>query len=191
MAWSNTMMHGWYFVPPLFAFVAIVGVAIMFVYNFLAAKTNLRLAYISIILVVPVLAFSAITLSSKIEQIRQENVFRKFRTNIGNYIAENTPPDSKLYLEPIGIIGYYSKRYIFDDAGLVSPQFIKFNRMEQTMANIAKKIEFANPDFIILRIYQLPDFCKAPELYSKYREIKRFEYFRGSEQLGMSLFVKN
>ncbi len=44
------------------------------------------------------------------------------RTEIGQWLKENTPQDSRVALEPIGAVGYHSGRYIVDLGGLVGPE---------------------------------------------------------------------
>jgi len=51
------------------------------------------------------------------------------RTALGLWLRDNTPPDAVVCLEPIGHIGWFSERYILDEAGLVSPQVIPYNMM--------------------------------------------------------------
>jgi hypothetical protein len=42
------------------------------------------------------------------------------KTLAGRWLAEHTPPDARLALEPIGAIGYHSGRYIVDLGGLLA-----------------------------------------------------------------------
>jgi hypothetical protein len=51
------------------------------------------------------------------------------RTALGLWLRDNTPADAVVCLEPIGHVGWFSERYILDEAGLVSPQVIPYNRM--------------------------------------------------------------
>jgi hypothetical protein len=112
----------------------------------------------------------------KLNQLKGELRFTKFLISIGRYINENTTPDATVYLEPIGFIGYYADRYIYDDAGLISPQFQDLNLLEQNLQNRSKKILTANPDYLALRIKYYDEFLNLPQLYNKFKEIKRFEY---------------
>jgi arabinofuranosyltransferase len=44
----------------------------------------------------------------------------------GDWLRENTPPESSLAYVEIGIVGYYSERYVYDLMGLVSPRAIPY-----------------------------------------------------------------
>ncbi|MGV3721141.1 MAG: hypothetical protein ACO1SX_09545, partial [Actinomycetota bacterium] len=50
------------------------------------------------------------------------------RKSIGLWLGEHTPADARIAMEPIGYIGYYSKRRILDEVGLVSPEMVPLNR---------------------------------------------------------------
>ncbi len=71
------------------------------------------------------------------------------RKPIGLWLAQNTPPDSLVSAEPIGYIGYYSRRRILDEVGLVSPGVIPFNRRGAGwFAGVVKRYR---PDYIVER----------------------------------------
>jgi hypothetical protein len=59
---------------------------------------------------------------------RFQTAEHRVRRAIGLWLAENTPPDARIALEPIGYIGYYSRRRILDEVGLVSPEMVPLNR---------------------------------------------------------------
>jgi hypothetical protein len=50
------------------------------------------------------------------------------RRELGLWLRESTPEDARVALEPIGYIGYYSRRRILDEVGLVSPEMVALNR---------------------------------------------------------------
>jgi hypothetical protein len=56
---------------------------------------------------------------------RAEETVRK---SIGLWLRDHTPPDTRVAMEPIGYIGYYSRRRILDEVGLVSPEMVPLNR---------------------------------------------------------------
>jgi hypothetical protein len=43
---------------------------------------------------------------------------------VGLWLKANTPSEATILLEPLGYIGYYSGRRMFDDAGLVTPKAV-------------------------------------------------------------------
>ena len=136
------------------------------------------------------MAFGVVTVGLKIKILSDEAEHIKFRKEIGKYINSNYPSDATLYLEPIGIIGYFAKRYILDETGLVSPQFIQFNRMKPTMENVAKKIEFSQPSIILQYNKDIEQFKAVKYIEDNYRIVKRFDPPPGAENIGMTLMEK-
>jgi hypothetical protein len=51
------------------------------------------------------------------------------------WVRDNTAPDAKVAAHDIGALGYFSERYIFDMAGLVSPRVIPYLRNEPRLAD--------------------------------------------------------
>ncbi len=190
LAYANTNVHGWYYIPPLFAYIIITGIAVITIYDYIIRKTSLRRLFLQIAMAFILLVSTAPLFISKIVQLQSEYSFKTFRTSIGKFLEQNTPKKATLYLEPIGIIGYHSRRYIYDDAGLISPQFIELNYLEQNAANRSKKIRLADPDYLILRIKYLDQFEQIAYIKENFQEIKRFEFIRDTEQLGMAVFKR-
>ncbi|PJA26557.1 MAG: hypothetical protein CO189_10165 [candidate division Zixibacteria bacterium CG_4_9_14_3_um_filter_46_8] len=44
------------------------------------------------------------------------------------YFRDHTPPEAKIFLEPIAQVGYYSGRYIICEIGLVSPEVVEIKK---------------------------------------------------------------
>lgn len=55
------------------------------------------------------------------EAVKMQRFENELRKPIGVWLEQNTVPDAVVATEPIGYIGYYSKRPILDEVGLVSP----------------------------------------------------------------------
>ncbi len=50
------------------------------------------------------------------------------RRSIGEWLRDNTPENARIAVEPLGYIGYYSRRRLLDEVGLVSPEMVPLNR---------------------------------------------------------------
>ena len=59
---------------------------------------------------------------------RLQQAERSVREAVGLWLHENTPENARIAMEPIGYIGYFSRRRILDEVGLVSPEMIPLNR---------------------------------------------------------------
>lgn len=177
LIYSKTMLFGWYFVPPLFVYIIISGIGIAFITEKINNWLKLKQIALQYLLILGLLFFSVLVVKERIDDLSlghayQQNVLKK----LALYIKENSNPEATIYLEPIGAIGYYSERYIYDDAGLVSPIFIELNRLPYTAYNRYKKIDLVKPVFIVLRNHEIEDFYLNSDLLNEYQLIKNFEF---------------
>ncbi len=65
---------------------------------------------------------------------------------IGTWLAQNTPKESKIATAEIGALGWYSKRYMIDILGLVTPgnaQLLKEQKLSEWLS-------FYEPDFLVI-----------------------------------------
>ncbi|MEE9554404.1 MAG: hypothetical protein V3W18_08920 [candidate division Zixibacteria bacterium] len=190
MSLANVHMHGWYYIPPLFSYITIAGITLLFLYEYVtkikpSAKPIIKGVFLS-----GIIAMSLITLIPKIQQIKDERGLTRVLTEIGVYLNRHTPEDATIYLEPIGFIGYFSKRYIFDESGLVSPQFIELSKLENNISTKAKKIALANPDYLLLRIKYLSEYYQYSRLSDNFREIERYNHYFNGIQEGLVVFER-
>jgi hypothetical protein len=66
----------------------------------------------------------------------------------GFWLRQNSDPDARVQLEPLGYVGYYSERVMIDEVGLVTPQMVKLKR--QGVFDLDKYIGFFQPDFVLI-----------------------------------------
>lgn len=66
---------------------------------------------------------------------------------IGNWLNKNTPPEATVLVEPLGYIGYYSDRHMYDEVGLITPKIVDLKR--QGLAAPAY-IQALKPDFYVI-----------------------------------------
>ncbi|HTE16862.1 MAG TPA: hypothetical protein VK689_00600, partial [Armatimonadota bacterium] len=71
------------------------------------------------------------------------------RKQIGLWLRENTRPHVRVALEPIGYVGYYSRRRILDEVGLVSPEMIPLNR--EGAGWFGRMLKRHRPDYVVER----------------------------------------
>jgi hypothetical protein len=189
---SKTHIFAWYLIPPLFVFITISGISIIFISKWINDKLNFK--YFNLIVFIGITLFSTLTLYLKIVQIKTEyNYEQEVRVKLGKYLDENTPKNASVFLEPIGIIGYYSNRYIYDDAALISPQFLDLNRLPNTPETRFKKIELVKPDYLVIRDRYLNEFYSKTKLKDFYQSVKTFNYPSNSNSFefpSLTLFKK-
>jgi hypothetical protein len=71
------------------------------------------------------------------------------RREVGLWLREHTPPEARIAMEPIGYIGYYSRRRILDEVGLVSPEMVPLNR--EGAGWFDRMVRQLRPDYIVER----------------------------------------
>ncbi|MDT3696525.1 MAG: hypothetical protein ROY99_09030 [Ignavibacterium sp.] len=191
---SKTQIHGWYLIPPLFVFLIVSGIGIFSIYNILLKNFSRYQKLLNAFVVVFVILSSAFALKLKIEQMNFELSYEEtVRIPIGKYLNKYTPISSTVFLEPIGVIGYYSNRYIYDDSALISPIFLEINRLTYNASSVYKKIELVKPDYLVLRNRDLEDFYTSTNLLKEYEKIKSFKdtvWFKENSPLSMTIFER-
>jgi|GEM_PF-5680684 len=87
---------------------------------------------------------------------------RQLLTDMDLYrVAQKINPDSTVFCGDIGIIGYYTKDcYIYDYAGLVTPEAMKYNQEKKIYPdgstnisdeNLLKEIQVVKPGYVVMR----------------------------------------
>jgi hypothetical protein len=98
------------------------------------------------------------------------------REALGIMFASQIPPDSKIMLEPIGYIGFYSNRYVYDLAGLVSPAIVNL-RKQYPLDWYSRAIFSLAPDFLVLRKFEIEQnecFVGGGRLFQSEEDKSRF-----------------
>ena len=96
-------------------------------------------------------------------------------TELSTYLREHTPAGSSVAVGDVGLIGFYSHRYVIDVEGLVTQQMIPIRALMTQEDLIASEIYWSikRPDYVI-DISTMPDrLCTLPEVGSHYREVIR------------------
>ncbi len=148
---AQTKIHIWYYVPFYLGYLILVTLGAELAYEKLngvwvssfadksprakipSGVAVFRTALISVVIIASVMICSqqirrTIGLLA-VEQVVVEDINKK----MGLWLEANTQPTDTICAEDIGHLGYYSKRYILDQDGLVSPQAIPFNRKKDRL----------------------------------------------------------
>jgi hypothetical protein len=96
-------------------------------------------------------ALQATLLAAVAWQMRTQQTLieNRHRREIGRWLAENAATGDRVYLEPLGYIGYYSGLKMLDHPGLASPEVVAARASgHHTHAAI---IEHLRPEWLVLR----------------------------------------
>jgi hypothetical protein len=77
-------------------------------------------------------------------------------TDLASYVTSHTSPDSRVFLEHIGLVGYRSMRPILDVIGLVSPEILEM-RKQYPNRWLPESLRKYQPEVVVLYGWQLPE----------------------------------
>jgi hypothetical protein len=76
----------------------------------------------------------------------------------GEWIAASSPPRATIFAEPIGVLGFYSRRYLWDTVGLVSPTITDYRRrFPESNRWYWEGLRDLRPDLVVLRSFERPE----------------------------------
>lgn len=183
---AGTRMHMWYYVPFYAGYLILVVFGLGLVWEkikgvlvrlasvssvrgrpLVAAKTLVAVSLAAVLIVAGLVYVQQMKRTFRLaaaQQVGWEDVHK----GIGLWLAEHTQPDDTISAEDIGYLGYYSRRYILDHDGIVSPQAIPFNKNKDRLG--------------LIRSYQ-PAFCVIGFAEPYYSQVTGSEWFRSNYQL--------
>jgi hypothetical protein len=90
------------------------------------------------------------------EMFRGERNVQRFvedgvRKQVGLYLAGVERPDQTIGCEPLGYIGYYSRRVVLAYPGMCNLQVTRFVREHPHQRNLVDMLDYFRPDYIALR----------------------------------------
>ena len=91
---------------------------------------------------------------------RNQRIEDTVRRPLGLWLRDNTPPGDRIMPEPVGYVGYYSRRPILDVIGLVSPQVLPYWR-EASQAPMRDIALAFRPEWCVLRPAELANIHAA------------------------------
>jgi hypothetical protein len=178
MLTSRIPAFGWYFLPPwpLFLGVACLGAQALLtgVRRLVssAPTSALRHAWIPALLAVGMpglVHLRAIRHDIAEAQAVEDNL----RLPIGRWLRTQMRPDERILLEPIGYIGYYSRRRIVDMIGLVSPEVLPSYHTPSPLPDMVRRL---HPEWLCLRPGEAAQLFSNGDtlLTTQYRLVREF-----------------
>jgi len=122
---SHAPLFSWYVMPPKWGFYLLAIYALHFYALRILALFHLPEAAIRALPALGLVLFFLAVVAVKREVASP--LFVPVAA-IADYIQENLPANSKIFLEHIGLIGYKTDRYIYDYMGLVTPETTRLRK---------------------------------------------------------------
>jgi arabinofuranosyltransferase len=80
------------------------------------------------------------------------------QVHLGRWVAAHTPVESRIGLNDVGAIAYFSRREIVDLMGLMTPEIIPYRRHGE--AGVRRYLERACPDYLVIFPAWFPDLAR-------------------------------
>ncbi len=84
------------------------------------------------------------------------------RMALGLYLNQVMRPDETVGCEPLGYIGYYSRRIVYDWPGLANRKVVQFQREHPDQRTLYGMLRHIQPNFIVLRQHE---YSQMPQDY--------------------------
>jgi len=166
----------WYYAPLVPAFVAAVGLGLVAAQEWLGPRLAARLAHLATLngggasrayahpWMMTLLAAALFAGQAQLMWRLHENTDPRFPVyrSIGKWLANQTPPEARVGVLEIGIIGYFSGGTMIDFAGLLQPETASYLEDSNYDATALQVVEQYRPEYIVLQDKLLPRLEDGP-----------------------------
>ena len=104
--------------------------------------------------------------------VRQESVENAVRLPLGLWLKAHVAPGERVFLEPVGYIGYFSGAALYDYPGLTSPEVVRLRRQGLDFYDL---IEALHPAWLVLRPAELEGLVRRADVSKNYRVAAHFD----------------
>lgn len=161
-------VFGWYVVPLSAANVLVAGYGLVRLAQIVGGRAPA-------LAVVPASAYGMCFLAVTPMTAQGERDVQKFvevpvRRHMGEYLGRIMKDGERVGLEPLGYVGYYSRKRVLDYPGLVNPEVVQLNR-ENGAQGLCGMLSHFEPEYVAVREHE----CRGDAWLSKYRKISDFQ----------------
>ncbi|MDE2125127.1 MAG: hypothetical protein KGJ62_00880 [Armatimonadetes bacterium] len=178
MLTSHVPAFAWYFLPPWPVFLIVAGIGgdavVRFAIAHLGDSTRSRLQGVGPVALAGAALVGAVHVRSvRADVAHTQWVENTLRRPMGIWFREHAARNERIFLEPIGYVGYYSHRPILDQIALVSPEVLASYRTAQPLGDIVRRLR---PDWLCLRPAEIRTLGRqgVPLPSSKYLFVRSF-----------------
>jgi hypothetical protein len=180
-------IYPWYFPPAaMLGFITLASAvatcaARIQVKNRPFGKTTL-VAGMALFAVIQFFTLAFTTWEMKIQQSEIEDGTRK---QVGLWLREHSKTGDRVYLEPLGYIGYFSGLTMHDYPGLASPIIVNLRREKHL--ELLTLIPHVRADWVVLRPHEFRSLIRSDDgrtFQSEYELVQQFDAFPRLEQYG-------
>jgi hypothetical protein len=106
-------------------------------------------------------------------RLQQSDIEFGTRMQVGLWLKDRVGPDQRIYLEPLGYIGYFSGAYMTDYPGLVTPDVVwlrKQGNRDFVSCGLALR-----PEWMVLRPGEAKRMSQMPDFDASYERVAEFD----------------
>ena len=83
--------------------------------------------------------------------------------SVANWINQNLPPQAVIASSDIGVVGFYTQRFIIDTEGLITPEILGQQRLNSPAKDreVYQYLQEAKPDYLVKFYWVYPTFSQA------------------------------
>ncbi len=155
-SFAGVVMADWYFLPGFLAYFIVCGYCAEYMFEWFrrsnsSRKMKLLLGYgcVTILLVLNIAGMLR-------WNDNLSGLFQRQNKSLGEWLGTHAASNQSVLVEPIGYIGFYSKKYIYDYIGIVSPSVLSFRQQYSSDRWFMEFVQTVKPDFIVLRNWEVP-----------------------------------
>jgi hypothetical protein len=113
-------------------------------------------------------------------RVQQSVIEDQNRTQVGLWLRKHVRPGERVYLEPLGYIGYFSNARMMDYPGLVSDEVVQARRRGKNFWTLVGDLK---PEWMVLRPLEARKMFRYP-FFQAYNIEQKFDVSPQVEQLG-------
>jgi hypothetical protein len=149
---GRTIVVDWYYLPGYVAYFVTLGTLVDRMILLRRGNSRLSLKIVAVGLLALLLGVGSHRWVNSLT-----NLYEHENIALGEWLRMHAKKDARIFVEPIGYIGWISNLYIHDYIGLVSPAVIDFRRKHPgSDAWFLEYVREKLPDYIVLRDWEIP-----------------------------------
>ncbi len=178
-ALSGAMIFAWYLVPAAFASFFIAASGAEWCLGPLQRMMVALRAAAYVLIPLGLCSMNVATVVARADRAGEiQGVEVHLRKEIGVWIHDHVPPESQVFLEPIGYVGYFAGPAVIirDEVGLVTPAVVPFRRKGDGW--YADALRGLSPDYLVQYAYSLDNNVSEGTGHRLFRSEEDEEWFR-------------
>jgi len=166
-------VYAWYTPPAAVIGIAVIGLGVPATLGRFIRDAR-RARYLASGVLAAVLLVSAVEFGMAAVQMRVQEQIIEFgnRAKLGLWLKHQVAPDERVFLEPLGYIGYFSGAHMLDYPGLASPEVTKLLEAGSTPTGIVVKLA---PEWLVLRPGEAENLLANADIRSSYDLVRVFD----------------